>query len=245
MPFDRRRGGSQMMMRGGLLDAYIRSLNPTLWLQMRETAGSTAFDSSGNNLDATITSATIGQTGKLGANHAYDFDGVDDLLTVVDAPGTLAAMTAFTYAFLVNPDTAGELSAGRLFQWEAFNTFLRFNSALTSIQASVDAATTDAVATGSEGLPADEWAWIFMTYDDAGDRTPHIYKGINGVVSEIGYSATQAADGTYTTLTGDLIIGNNASSAATTFDGQMDEIPVYNRVLTTAEMLPFVTLTGV
>jgi hypothetical protein len=84
---------------------------------------------------------------------------------------------------------------------------------------------SDVGAQGTGGLPLNAWSHLAATYDGA---TVRLY--VNGVQ----VAATVAKDSIITT-TGALRIGGN-SIWGEFFTGRIDEIRLYNRVLTAAEI---------
>jgi hypothetical protein len=86
-----------------------------------------------------------------------------------------------------------------------------------------------------------------VSYNDAGDRKVHIHIGASGAVGECAYSTQTAATGTLSNLSGsgyNLYIGNIYDQSGT-FDGLIDEVLCFNKVLTAAQMLQIVRLSGV
>src|SRR5574342_574668 len=122
-----------------LFGSFIASLGATIWRRHRETSGLTAFDSSGNGFHGTVSgTGSLGQPGALGANEAIDL--VSGRVYVANNPA-FANLATFTYAFLVNPDTAGPSNFGVFSAFGNGNAenakHLAFNGALTSLTARV------------------------------------------------------------------------------------------------------------
>lgn len=206
--------------------------------------------------DGLITSATIAQIGKFGANHAYNFDGIDDLLTIIDAPGTLSAMTTQKWAFLAKADGLGESDVGTFMitgNQAAEGDRLILGLVDTGrIRATIDTSATQANAVSSNNEISDcltNWAWYFIDFDDAdilgNGRKIRIFKGLNGVVTQITLGTDTAATGVVSSPTTDFIVGNRAN-ATRTFDGLMDEvIGVSGSVWSNSEMQTLVNFAGV
>jgi hypothetical protein len=231
-------------------DELMTLIAPLVWIRMRETSGNTAVNSGslGTDANATISgTTTLGQTGQIGANDAFLYDGLNSR-TRVPAVAGWTGLTAFTLGFLVNPATAGESSQGYLgaLQQAGGTDILHvaFNTSLNAMRCRV---TNDAAGvfttTASVGIPAATWSWVFVTYDDGGDRTPRIYKSSAGALVEIaadgasGVSGTLAARGTFD-------IGNN-NATTRTFSGLIDEAFMVSGILTTGRMQNVIFATGV
>lgn len=217
-----------------LFSDYVgNTVNPELWFRMQAISGSveTNQGSGGTGYNASINGGiTLSQPGQLGEKEAHDIDGATGYYRVTT--GAALQSNQFWWGFLVNPDTVGELNAGRFFTNGSGSTniqYLRFNPSLSVIQAVVGVASgQNAVVTTSAGLTAGEYAWVFMLYDDTaaftGDRKIHLYKGQQGTVAEFPYSSNVAAAGTFAPPATDLFIANLNTVAAVTFDGKMDEV---------------------
>jgi hypothetical protein len=225
---------------------YIASLTPTFWVKLQETSGSAANSGSDGNT-GTVTSATQGQTGKLGANEAYLFDGADDLITFLNAnvAGT-KALTTQRWAFLANATSSGESTNGAFMGW---GTLVGIKHAGSTYDAQIDTDGTTARSTTSAAtIVTGAWFWLFVDYDDAdalgGGRIIRVFTGASGTVSELGYGTQTAATGTVAAPAGDLIIGNR-NTAAWTFDGPIDEALGGAGLWTQAIMERIVALTGV
>lgn len=226
--------------------SYVGNIiRPLVWYRHRETSGTVVANSGtlGNTLDGVWTAGAgaVGQTGKLGFNEAYDYDGAASLTTIA-ANASLQNITAMTMAILCKPDSPGESNVGTFsadnrhqFRISGLNFPLR--CFIVSSATAANSVTPDAfVASGV-------WHWVFCTFDNAGDRLIRFYKGVGGVLTEATYNTQTAMTGTLNNGGGGYIIGN-ISTAAQTFDGLIDEYFVKDRVLTLAEMQQIALLTA-
>lgn len=234
----------------GNLASYIASLNPYVLYNMQQTAGTSEPNSAagsnsiGSAGNLTLTSVTLGQTGKLGVNEAYLFDGANSRLQVANN-ATLAALTTWEYLFLVNPSSAGEGSVGAFFVWGtgAVNQgyYVIFNSALSSIKCGLwNVAGTSFITTTSAGISASTWSLVNIAYADSVDRKVHIY--VNGI--EPSYSAQPAMTGTFKPPTATLNLFND-STQTLTFAGLGDFAGLIGGNLTSAQRLRIAQLAGV
>jgi hypothetical protein len=206
-----------------------------------EAIGTDALDSSPVARDGTIRQATR-VPGRFGG--ALSFDGVNDWVTVTDvANSKLDLTTGMTLEAWVNPTQmsgwetvmmkergaggAGLLAyalyahdgaAGAAGAGARPSSYLRTNPV---------ASTTDRRVAASTGvLPLNTWTHIASTYDGANFR---FY--VNGVLV-----GTTPGGGSINVANGALRIGGNNSSVGEFFNGLIDEVRVYNRALSAAEI---------
>jgi hypothetical protein len=231
--------------------SYVTGLNPLAWYRHMQTSGTNEPNqgSLGSAVNMTITSTTLGQTGKLGPNNAYLTDGALSRLQTANN-ATLAALTSFEYVFLINPTTAGELSFGRFACWGNGSSGqgyqMCFNGALTSLRVLLyNTVPSSFDTTTTTGLTAGAWQLVFVAYNDGdGVRKGHIYKGVSGAVSEYAYSAQPAMTGTFKAPTTTLNLWNDVGQI-TTFDGLVDEALIFSGNLTPAQRTQLAVLAGV
>jgi hypothetical protein len=197
----------------GLVAAYAFS----------EGNGTTTTDHSGKGNTGTLSGATWTTAGQAGT--AISFDGVNDRINVNDAASldltsgmTLEAWvypTALTgWRTVVLKETAGglvyALYAHDDAPWPA--AYVRIGGA-------------DVGVAGTSPLPLHTWTHLATTYDGA---TLRLY--VNGM--EVG---SQAGGGSIRVSTGRLRIGGNAIWGEW-FAGRIDEVRLYNRALSPAEI---------
>lgn len=236
----------QMQQMGSIsYSDYIASLAPLLWHKYNEPSGATAtnYGSLGSGQNGTYSNATLAQTGQLGAGQAALWNGTTTYVQI-SATAALETPTARTWCFLHNPTSGGEGGNGRLFNWANAGNLLfqtNVNKVLYALIATSGVVPTS--LTPSNFVTLSTWQWSFMTYDDAGDRKIRFYKGIGGAVTEATYSTQTAGTGTLSASGGDLYIGNR-QLADGTYDGLIDDLVMFNYVLTTAQMLQITTLSG-
>ncbi|MEQ1636189.1 MAG: LamG-like jellyroll fold domain-containing protein [Methylococcales bacterium] len=189
-----------------------------------ETNGVTAIDSSGKGNHGTITEAVrIDTASKYGK--ALKFDGINDLVTVNDSAslGLTNSMTLEAWVYSENLNKSGQTVILKE----------KSNGAVYNLYANEDAnlpvsSFNDGnyrVISGSSQLPANQPTHLASTYDGQYLR---IY--VNGI--EI---AKKVQTGLIQQSSGKLTIGGN-SIWGEYFQGYIDEVRVYNRALTAAEI---------
>jgi hypothetical protein len=213
-----------------------------LGLGFDEASGLTALDSSASIMNGTIRQA-LRVPGKFG--RALQFDGVDDWVTVADLTTTTTSpidlTTGMTLSAWVNPSVMsgwetilmkerGSAGAGLL----AYAMYAHDGAPLSGqlavpsgyLRVNPVASTTDRAVRGTATLPLNTWTHIATTYDGVNQR---FY--VNGVLV-----GTTAGTGSINVANGALRIGGNNSSVGEFFSGMIDEVRVYNRALSAAEI---------
>jgi hypothetical protein len=168
-------------------------------------------------------------------------DGINSKVEV--AAGAQANYSEFTYAALVNPSSAGEGNLGVIYAHGA-TTASRLSFATVSRNLQSNRATSgSSTADVSTGL-ATNWNWVFVTLSMLGDKKPRLFIGITGAVNEASYSSRVAVSSLTDLSAVGMTIGNWPDQSRT-FAGLIDEFMLFNRLLSAAEMLNLVKITGV
>ena len=189
-----------------------------------EGTGTAVADASGNGNNGTAAGPTW-TIGKFGS--ALAFDGVNDWVTVPDS-SSLDVTTAMTVEAWVLPTALGAIwRTVALKEGSGNYTYALYASTGTS-RPSGNAVTggSDHDLRGPATLGLDNWVHLATTYDGANLR---LYVG--GALV-----ATQAASGSITVSSGVLRIGGTSVFANEFFAGRIDELRIYNRALTQAQI---------
>ncbi len=207
----------------------VLALNPSLYWRLGESAGTNANDETANNRDGTYTGTiTKGVAGAIGG----------DADTAVDCAGTLGAYITSTY----NPFTqnASRTYAG----WASrdttstTDTIFSGSDAISNPVFQVDSSRTVTFwgsdsSTGvswSTGWPNDtsyhQWA---LAYNDATLQASYYLDG--SLVSTL----TEPTFG-YWTSPGNFEIAGSRNTGANPWDGKMDEIVLFERLLVAGEV---------
>jgi len=188
-----------------------------------EGSGTSVTDGSGSGNGGTISGATWTPIGRYGS--ALSFDGSNDIVSVPDA-ASLDLTTALTLEAWVYPtalsgwrtvlqkDVPGELS---------YSLYAHDN--VPRPAGYVRVGTASQSVAGAAALPLNAWTHLAFTYDGA---TLRLYQ--NG--EQVG---SRALTGAITTSSLPLTIGGNAAWGEH-FAGRIDEVRLYNRALTAAEI---------
>ncbi|MGB8437101.1 MAG: LamG-like jellyroll fold domain-containing protein, partial [Burkholderiales bacterium] len=191
-----------------------------------ETSGSQVKDASGNANNGTLSGATRIATGRFG--RALKFNGTSDWVTV-DHSASLNLTKGMTLEAWVYPTTSSTSTPATILMKEASGTasyriYTHANSGPrpTSI---INIGGASKTLLGGPTLPVNTWSHVAATYDGA---THKLY--VNGELVN-----SQSQTGSIDVSTGKLRIGGN-SVWGYYFAGYIDEVRVYNRALSEAEI---------
>jgi len=187
-----------------------------------EGTGSTVADGSGNGNNGTISGASWTTSGKYGSG--LMFDGTGARVTAADA-ASLHLTTRMTLEAWVNPAAVSNTWRDVIYK-ENDNYFLEATSDNNDVPAGGGTiGGADAVAYGTAPLATNTWTHLAVTYDGA---TLRLY--VNGA-----QVSSQAQTGNIATSTNPLQIGGDSINGQY-FQGTIDEVRVYNRALTAAQI---------
>ncbi len=187
-----------------------------------EGTGTSVADASGNGHTGVISGATWSTQGKFG--NALSFDGVNDWITV-SATSLLNLTSAMTLEAWVFPTTTGGVRDVLVKEGSNVDVYNLYARSGGRPEVNVLVGGSNRVARGTAALAANVWSHVAGTYDGT---TLRLF--INGV-----QRASVAVSGPIATSTGPLRIGGN-SIWGEFFQGRIDEIRIYNRALSQAEI---------
>ena len=202
-----------------------------------DMSGTTAYDRSGQGNNGTLTNGPSPAIGKVG--QALKFDGSNDSvntgdIAAIDAATTLSVSVWVKHASITDDDiitSKGDTGLSSPF------TFFRDNvgsvSGRTDVYAVFINGTTDCrLETATNSSPLDTWTHVAMTFQAGSATGLRIYiNGVEDANSPASASTCNDIDASVNAWT----IGLTASGA-TPFNGLIDEVRVYNRALTPAEI---------
>jgi hypothetical protein len=204
-----------MAVTSGLVAAY----------GFEEGSGTSAADASGKGHTATVAGASWAAQGRFGK--ALQFDGVDDRVSVADS-NALDLASRFTLAAWVNPSI---LTGWRTVLMKesadglAYALYANDNAPKPASYARIAGEGASRTTSGPSALPVNTWTHLATTYDGA---TLRLF--VNG--AQVG---SVPATGTLLQTTNALSIGGNLVWGEH-FEGLIDEVRIYNRALTAAEI---------
>jgi hypothetical protein len=187
-----------------------------------EASGTTVLDSSGRGNHGTVSGATR-VNGKYG--RALSFDGVNDLVTVADS-ASLDLTGAMTLEAWVKPTALGSMWRTVVIKEQPGQlSYALYAGNGSGKPAGHVFTTSDLRADGPAGVALKTWTHLATTYDGA---TLRLY--VNGT-----QVASKAVTGLATTSGSPLRFGGN-NVWPEWFKGQIDNVRIYSRALTAAEI---------
>ena len=213
---------------GGSYAAEVLADNPALYWRLGESSGTNANDETANNRDGTYGSGvTLGQAGAI----------VGDADTAVDLNDTANGLISSAYACFVNGSqrtfegwASRDTSTGEDSLFGGTNVtgtpILRCRAGSQDVQFFANRATTS--VTWTAAWPGNgQWVHWVLTFNEATD-TAELF--INGVSK-----GTQTMASGYSGSAGNFAAGIRGASDP--FDGKLDEIAVYESILSGARIL--------
>ncbi len=217
------------------LDGYSQlSYDLTGYWKFDDGGGTAAADSSGNGNDGTLINFPVNDSqwvlGQI--NGALEFDGDNDYVEVPDT-ASLSNMANITISAWINPDTITAKAGGYriISKWNPTDKEFILKHSQTGVGGSGEIFVGfygNSAYTSNFNLPANSWTHLCVVW--GGSTTIEVYK--NGVLFEtLSLSSPSPYDSTAPT-----VIGKHGSISAEYFDGRIDEVRIYDRVLSFGEI---------
>ncbi|MDP3070204.1 MAG: LamG-like jellyroll fold domain-containing protein, partial [Opitutaceae bacterium] len=195
------------------------------------TSGTTATDSSGNANTGTLVNGPTWVAGKIG--NAVNFDAVNDLVNG-GSGATLDNLPALTVSAWVKANSYvgrivhKDIGTVSTVGWQFYQ-----NGSGSMGFVAKHATTNINRISAANAISLGAWNHVMVTWTGSSTATnAKIY--VNGV--ETGYATTTNGVGTRgNDATASAFIGNN-DTGVRTFDGALDDVRIYNRVLTASEI---------
>ena len=188
-----------------------------------ESSGSAALDASGSGNHGAVDGALSSTAGRFG--RALSFDGVNDRVTAPDSASLDFTAGVTMEAWVYPTSLAGYKTVMLKEAPPSLYTWALYGSNSTGLANGRVVTSADFEARNPAKLPLSTWSHLAVTYDGA---TLRLY--VNGQ-----QTVQRAATGPLTTSNGPLRIGGN-SIWNEWFKGRLDEIRVYSRALSPAEL---------
>jgi len=218
----------------GLFGSAWATEGPIAHWTFDEGSGGTAYDSAGGN-DGTITGATW-TSGQI--NGALDFDGSSDYVNI-GRPAALANMGSGTIMLWLKPSiTITSAMSGwiSLFNKNASgvglegDTFVAFRVGKLKLDIINDSGTQFQIFSDSDYWPANVWQHATVTWDNS---TGAVRMYINGTEQA---ETLDIFTGLAMAVDRDVVVGGNSDKNDCWFNGVIDEVAVYDRALSDAEI---------
>ena len=195
--------------------------------RLDEKDGITAYDESDHDNDGTLTTmdpATDWINGKF--NNGLSFDGSNDYVDLGDSSILQPDTLTVSLWFKTSADTA---TTQRLIRKRLHGYFIHLNSS-EQIGGSVSEDSTHAASVGTtESYNDGIWHHVAMTYENG-----ILELFVDGVSK--GTDDAEGSGGGLYTEAGGIALGRDGNYSAYYFNGQMDEVKIYNYVLTSNQI---------
>jgi len=193
------------------------------WWKLDEESGTIAGDSSGYGNDGTVVGGAPWVSGYI--DSALDLDGDDDYVDCGYDPifDTANEMTVAAWVTIRSIPTAWAcVIAKGEYSWRISNenTETRFHFGITIWSAS------NPSIPGDTAVGLDEWHHVAGTYDGANINV-YLDGSLDGTVATTSPIGVNAAN---------VLIGENPEAAGRNWDGLIDDVRIYNRALSQAEI---------
>jgi glucose/arabinose dehydrogenase len=192
-----------------------------------EGAGTTAGDSSGQANLATLNNGVAWVAGKNG--RAASFDGLDDYISIPNTASTNISGNALTLSMWINPQPSSDsVVVGKFWNTTMSSPYYQYGLELRGGNQTdfyIGTPTGALVAASGTTLPFNQWSYLAITFDGAQVKTY-----VNGTLVN-----TQALSATITARGNPMRVGADASTTQF-YKGALDDLRIYNRALTPAQV---------
>ena len=187
-----------------------------------EGSGTTAYDSSGNHNNGTISNATWTTAGKYG--DALSFNGTNAMVTIPNA-ASLDLTTGITLEAWVNPSKVSHAWRDVVYKGNDDYWLSATDQASGVPAAGATLGSADVFTPGKSVLKTNTWTFLTETYNGS---ALDLY--VNGtLVSSLAHTGNIATSTDPLQIGGDSIYGQY-------FQGTIDEVRVYNEALTATQI---------
>lgn len=178
---------------------------------------------------------------------SVDFNGTTDLINV-GSGSSLDNLSSYSICAWIKPSGYGEGTFGRIYDKGGKKTFFLDNDATApsaTLRAIIDYDIGSDTARSAEAnfIPLNVWSFVCMTWSgNSAASSISFYK--NGVESSSYGQETGGSSGNAVSdSSDDGILGNNAG-ATRTFDGLLSNPHIFNRAITTVDILNIMNFPG-
>jgi len=223
----------------GMLEAY--AIDDLSFSVKKKPSGLIAYfpfnananDESGNGHDGAVNGATL-TTDRFGnAESAYHFDGTDDHISIPDSDQfTVSNVTIAVWMKTTDKSDAkhifSDYASGYDAEW--YNLYLTANSGWIRWAADPGGNVTVPVAVGTTDLSDGEWHFVVGVRDTASKQLKVYVDGVLEKMATDKYASVLNPNA-------DFWIGGQNGFSKRFFNGDIDDLSIYNRALSEAEIL--------
>lgn len=210
-----------------------------LWWKLNDGAGLIATDASGNMHDGNITGPSWFNPGYNGSGECLSHNGISDTVTDLDAELFLNGLNAITVSMWIKSDLTGT-DKGFLDTEAPDNKddtiMIRYDvngangGGTNVIKAGMSTTGGFTNIESSSGVQTTSWQHIALTWSSGNSLTLFI-NGVQDLLSASGVART----GTVNNVV-HLMVGKGSKDSSGSWDGLIDDLRIYNRVLSSTEI---------
>ncbi|MCH7938800.1 MAG: fibronectin type III domain-containing protein [Candidatus Marinimicrobia bacterium] len=189
-----------------------------------------ALDGSGKENDGAVNGATLTQDRFRNANSAYSFDGINDDINLGDPPdGSLDMGTGgFCFSAWVNKNDT--LNAGLFSKREGSTVSHELYMAGHLVYYRQDASAIEVYSADDPELEISKWIHVALAYNGGNQKLYYYANGRN-------YDSTTVTNPGSVSNNSNFYIGRETNPAVNRFNGFVDDVRIYNRFLSSNEIL--------
>lgn len=215
-----------------------QSKEPVAHWRLDDGSGTIALDSSGKNDGTLENGADAGWTANGKVKGALDFDGTDDLIDI-DNPASLQITGAMSLAAWVKIDSFA--SNGRIVDKQGNRNHRGWSLNIESLGDKgafqiAEGPSSCKIVNTNRSLPAGEWVHLVGVYEPGVSLKIYVNGSLDNTV-------TSGVPGSQYNSPINVMIGARPDSLCH-FDGMIDDVRIYNRVLSDSEIYDIVQKTG-
>jgi hypothetical protein len=207
---------------------------PTTGLVAYYPFSDNANDQSGNNINGTVNGATL-TTDRFGnANSAYSFNGTSNYIQFSDTKMPVGN-TSRTFSIWTN--FTGNSGWGSLLSYGKETATGNHNELLVNQNGVIDYDYYNINSISNDSIGQNNWYHIVYVFDNTAGTKIYVNGALTTLkVSGISLSASNISS-INTTLSGTMMVGNTNNSNNYWYKGSIDDIAIYSRAITSAEVL--------
>ena len=193
-------------------------------------------DESGNGNNGTVNGATLTNDRNGNANSAYTFDGVNDYISVYNAPFINYPFSISSWVNFNPNSTSGHspiIGLGELGSYSLNSFYFSPHYGLNGTPSIGTAGANDITSTSANTVTSNNWVYLTVTVSSYSVNSVNFY--INGIL--LGSNQTGGSNVPFPLNNVGFTIGRHSgASGSDFFIGQIDDLTLYNRVLSQQEI---------
>jgi hypothetical protein len=225
---------AETLVNVGITNTDLTDATRVLWLKLDESSGTTASDSSGNGNNGTLAGGGTWQPTSGARAGALKFNGLSGQATIPDSP-LLDNTSAFSISWWFRADAYPGDSGGLVSKRININTDNAYTTWLktTDKRIYVDIDGSGNRFSSATLIQTGLWYHVALTFDGNQPAAQRVMLWINGSVDTVANESSAVIPN----YASSLMLGNTHPGATNWFNGAIDDVRFYRRVLSTNEIL--------